>query len=69
MGDFHGPDLEEECGRQDIKTFSDPPSCMVPSPLSVGQPVTMKRSPSRDYYFIWQKGDYTVGLNLITSAL
>ena len=41
---FHGPGLEEECGRQNAKTLNDLPSCVVPSPLSVGQPVTIKMS-------------------------
>lgn len=57
MGDFHGPVLEEDCARQSSKTLNDPPSCVVPSSLSVGQPVPMKRCHSQNCYFLWQKGE------------
>lgn len=45
IGDFHGPALEEECVRQNAEIVSDPPSCVVPSSVSVDQPVTWKDVP------------------------
>lgn len=64
--DFHGPGLEESCGRQNAKTHSDHPSWIIPFPFSASQPVTMKRCDFWDCYFLWQKGDYVIGLTVIT---
>lgn len=58
MGDFHGPGLEEACAGQNAKALYDPPSYVVHSPLSVGQPVPMKGCHSQDCYLLWQKGEF-----------
>lgn len=61
MGDFHGPGLEEESAGQNAKALNDPPSYVVLSPLSEGQPVPMKRCHSQDCYLLWQKGEFYGG--------
>ena len=59
QGDIHGPNLKEECGWQNDKTFSDPPSCTGPSPLRVGQPVTMERCLLRLFLYMAKGGLYS----------